>query len=133
VPTPYAPPLALFTPTHPHPHTHSPQEPPVLNVLIPVTHPAVDPIGRVRTGAVSAWVYGSSQLVAAVSEALAVLGAKVVDTGRAAGGWGWTQAGQQVGGWGWGGWATLRGAWLGGMCCTEDNASSHMLCCISNV
>lgn len=84
---PYAPPLALFTPTHPHPHTHSPQEPPVLNVLIPVTHPAVDPIGRVRTGAVSAWVYGSSQLVAAVSEALAVLGAKVVDTGRAAGGW----------------------------------------------
>ncbi|GBF95927.1 hypothetical protein Rsub_08050 [Raphidocelis subcapitata] len=58
---------------------HFPQERPVLAVLLPVVHPAVDGTGRLRTPALSGWVYGQSSLVDVVAEAVATLTSAVVD------------------------------------------------------
>lgn len=60
---------------------HFPQERPVLTVLLPVHHSAVDATGRVHSPQVNQWVFGQSWLGDAVAEAVAILQDSRTDTG----------------------------------------------------
>eukprot|EP00877_Chromochloris_zofingiensis_P009383 jgi/Chrzof1/4699/Cz14g23090.t1 len=62
---------------------HFPQERPVLSVLLPVIHPAVDGTGRVHTSQLNTWVFGQSKLVDVVAEAVRSLTDGVADTRQA--------------------------------------------------